>query len=497
MLAIVLGGTVRGAGDTTFPLVWTLVCAWGLMVVPTAAVVWWEPLTGASLPERDGVVWAWWAAGGVHRGVRDGAGGAVRGGQMAVDDGAGAGGGSDHGCRCVSPAGSGWPRAAAAAYTPGGPTSPPSRPDFMDRPPLLFRVLHAEKAKGTHHKLALDALLHLRGDHAERWRNLFLRHVEPFLKGSKAPDKEFKDFTNHVLHVRDGLWGGAPKKAREWYAALVDALTAKDWPAAAFSAGVLSHYYSDPLMPFHTAQSDKEKVIHRAGEWSCSKSYDEFHMLLADSLGWPDVPVPSGEDWVEKMVVAGAVRSHGFYDELCDRYDHDAGVKNPPAGLDERCREELAVLVGHAAVGFSRMLDRAFEEAGKAGVTPPRYGVSVVGFLTAFTKPILWLTRKLHDAADRREVLAIWKELQKTGAVEKSLPAEQRAVRAVKAEAAKPAEAAPAPAPNKPARPRMIAAVPAAAPGVVETAPRRAAGGAPRRPPGRRHRAAGTHRARA
>ena len=62
VLAVVLGGAVRGAGDTTFPLVWTLVCAWGLMVAPTAAVVWWGPLTGGTLPERQGVVAAWGCA---------------------------------------------------------------------------------------------------------------------------------------------------------------------------------------------------------------------------------------------------------------------------------------------------------------------------------------------------------------------------------------------------------------------------------------------------
>lgn len=68
VLAVVLGGAVRGAGDTTFPFVWTMACAWGLMVAPTAAVVWWEPLTAwatcgaTALTERQGVIAAWAAA---------------------------------------------------------------------------------------------------------------------------------------------------------------------------------------------------------------------------------------------------------------------------------------------------------------------------------------------------------------------------------------------------------------------------------------------------
>jgi hypothetical protein len=43
---------------------------------------------------------------------------------------------------------------------------------------LLFRIVHATYAKGTHHKLALDALGYLRGDDAEGWRRLALKHVE-------------------------------------------------------------------------------------------------------------------------------------------------------------------------------------------------------------------------------------------------------------------------------------------------------------------------------
>ena len=39
-------------------------------------------------------------------------------------------------------------------------------------------------------------------------QRLILKHHAQYLEGSKAPDKEFKDFKNHVLHVRDNMWGG-------------------------------------------------------------------------------------------------------------------------------------------------------------------------------------------------------------------------------------------------------------------------------------------------
>ena len=129
---------------------------------------------------------------------------------------------------------------------------------------------------GTHHKLALDALRHLEGMDADMWQRLFLQHAKLYLEGSKAPDNEFKDFKNHVLHTRDGYWGGAPEKVRSWYNHLVEALAQQDWPTAVYCAGVLSHYYTDPLQPLHTAQSEAENNIHRAVEWSISKAYDEL-----------------------------------------------------------------------------------------------------------------------------------------------------------------------------------------------------------------------------
>ena len=66
---------------------------------------------------------------------------------------------------------------------------------------LLFRVIHASRCSSTHHKLAVDALRHLQGSSAERWRNLFLRHIDVYLEGSKAPDKKFR--ATGCFHLTD------------------------------------------------------------------------------------------------------------------------------------------------------------------------------------------------------------------------------------------------------------------------------------------------------
>lgn len=291
---------------------------------------------------------------------------------------------------------------------------------------LLFRILRAVHANGTHHKLALDALTHLKGPDADDWRRLFLNEAEIYLEGSKAPDKEFKDFKNHVLHVRDNLWGGAPVKARSWYNHLVEALSARNWEMAVYCAGVLSHYYTDPVQPFHTAQSDAESNIHRAVEWSISKSYDKLYREALPAF--TDAPTAQSDDpnWLAEMVVAGATHSNQYYESLIAHYNISQGVVDPPAGLDPIAQQMVGDLLVYAATGFAVILERAIAEA---GVTPPRVGLSVATVLAALTTPIRWITNKMEDRAEAALVQAMYDELRATGRVDKTLPEDDRAIR--------------------------------------------------------------------
>ncbi|MEL6289349.1 MAG: DUF4332 domain-containing protein [Pseudomonadota bacterium] len=291
---------------------------------------------------------------------------------------------------------------------------------------LLFRLLRATHARGTHHKLALDALLHLRGPGRDAWRRLFLSHAELYLEGAKAPDREFKDFTNHVLHVRDGYWGGAAEKAMRWYDHVVDALVAGDFPRAVYAAGVLSHYYTDPIMPFHTAQSDAENTIHRAVEWSVSKSYDALMAQMRRDFPMPDVPIEDRVDWLADLVCDGAELSNTFYERLIANYDFDRGVVDPPAGLNGRSSRFMAQLIAYAQVGQARILDRAFADA---GVAPPEVSLTAKTVVAGLQIPIKWVLRRMDDAADRQAVEAIYDELQSTGGVERTLPEDERVVR--------------------------------------------------------------------
>ncbi len=290
---------------------------------------------------------------------------------------------------------------------------------------VLFRIVYAAHANGTHHKIALDSLRFLTAPDAEAWRRLFLSEVDVYLEASKVPDKEFKDFKNHVLHVRDDFWGGAPEKVESWYKLLVRALQDHAWHEAVWAAGIMSHYYTDPLHPFHTAQSTAENEIHRAVEWSISKSYDEL-WRSADTLEPPALVVGSDATAIKDHVIAGAERSNRDYETLIRHYDFARGVVEPTEGLDPVARACVAELLLYAAVGTARLLDRAILDAAAA---PPKVTLTAKTVIAGLKIPAKWVTRKLADAADRREVEAMFDELTETGRVDVTLPEDDRQVR--------------------------------------------------------------------
>ncbi len=297
---------------------------------------------------------------------------------------------------------------------------------------VCFNVIFAWKCSSTHHKLAMDALRHLRCPQSEDWTNLCLRYIEFYLDGSKAPDNKFKDFRNHVLHVRDNMWGGAIGAAESWYARTVEALRQSQWTDAIYAAGVLSHYFTDPVQPFHTGQSEAEGVIHRAAEWSIAKSYEELQNILEQDLGgYADVEVPNRPDWLAEMIRQGAKLANPHYETLIDHYDLKAGMKNPPAGLDQVSKDILAPLIGYAAVGFARVFERAIEEA---QAMPPMVAIELQSLLNTMTVPIYAITKKIRDVKERIQVEAMYREFERSGKVIFTLPEDDKAIRRAHAE---------------------------------------------------------------
>jgi len=292
---------------------------------------------------------------------------------------------------------------------------------------LLELVIIAHRCRSTHHFIAFDALQLLQGEDAGDWKNLLLKHHTNLLKGAKAPDTEFKDFQNHVLHVEDGEWGGARDAAMKWYGKAVAALREKKWGKAAYALGVLTHYYADPIQPFHTAQSEEEGAIHRALEWSIAKSRDTIKALI-DVRGYPYVHAGTETGFVADMVLAGAKYSNPHYQTFIDHYDLHKGVANPPEGLDQTLLDILADLVAYATAGVAVLFERAFAEA---GVKPQKVDLDLPGYFAALDIPIRRITKRMADARDRKTVEAMYEEFVETGKVVKTLPADDKKIRAL------------------------------------------------------------------
>ncbi len=290
----------------------------------------------------------------------------------------------------------------------------------------LFRIIYAAHANGTHHKLALDGLNHMQRPDAEAWRRVILKNIEKYLEGSKAPDNVFKDFKNHVLHVGEKYWGGAPEKVEEWYATTVAALRAGNWADAAYAAGVLSHYYTDPVMPFHTAQTEAENAIHRATEWSINRSYNALRTIGEQRFANIEVKTHDGPNGSKEMTCDGAEFSHRYYEKLIAHYDIHKGTVRPEDGLDAIAQTLVAELLMYAAVGFGKILDRAVTEA---GVAAPDVGLTLETFLATLKIPSKWIEKKLTNAEDRKLVQAMYDELKATGRVDTTLTGDDRTIR--------------------------------------------------------------------
>jgi len=119
----------------------------------------------------------------------------------------------------------------------------------------IVAILRAAHCKSTHHFFAIDSLWEVKSPRGELLSDLLLAHYGEYLQGAKDPDNVFKDFENHVMHVADGYWGGAAKAARKWLDRVYQLLNSRKWNEAAYAIGVLSHYFTDPFMPLHTAQA--------------------------------------------------------------------------------------------------------------------------------------------------------------------------------------------------------------------------------------------------
>jgi hypothetical protein len=290
---------------------------------------------------------------------------------------------------------------------------------------LLLNVLRAAHCHSTHHYFAIDSLRHVDTPAGLRLSNLLQFHHEKYLTGAKDPDDRFRDFQNHCVHVRDGYWGGAPRVAIKWYERLRDNLIAERMSDAAYAAGVLSHYFTDPLQPLHTGQTPREPIVHRAIEWSVRCCYDEIFSQWKDDELRVVFQLGDSEGWLAEAILKGARFANRSYDRLVDGYDLELGSQNPKQGLDADAKATFASLFGLAITGLARIWERVADDAEAIRGKPlPTARLGMRTLLAGLEIPEKWIIRRIHDRQEREEVAQVFDEFRRTGQVVENIPSE-------------------------------------------------------------------------
>ncbi len=293
----------------------------------------------------------------------------------------------------------------------------------------IVSILRAAHCKSTHHFFAIDSLWEVATPRGMQLADMLLANYSDYLKGAKDPDTVFKDFENHVVHVADGYWGGAAKAAQKWLGNVYALLKKGDWKESAYAIGVLSHYFTDPFMPLHTAQSPRETIIHRPLEWSVCCAYQEIHSA---SLSDPDLEpfeLPDNPEWLTDAIHSGAAFAHQFYELLLNDYDMNEARRFPKVALGIDSRKALAQIFVKVQTAWGGVLDRI---ASDSPVTLPRQSLTLPTLLAGIQTPAKKIVQSIERSENRKEVEKILEEYQRTGTVVRNVSLEQRKVHTVR-----------------------------------------------------------------
>jgi hypothetical protein len=290
---------------------------------------------------------------------------------------------------------------------------------------FLLSVLRAAHCRSTHHFFVIDSTKYVDTVAGRRLVNLLLKHHERFLAGAKDPDDRFRDFQNHCVHVRTGYWGGAPRLAVTWYDRLRDYLVQGRYGDAAYAAGVMSHYFTDPLQPLHTAQNEREPLVHRAMEWSIRCCYDEILHRWIDDEYRVVFQLGGSETWLAEAILKGARFANHSYDRLVESYDLERGSRVPTEGLDDAAKATFAALFGLAITGLARIWERVADEAESiSGRELPTTSLALEAVLATLQVPEKWIVRRIQDKREREAVQKVFDEFRRTGKLVENVPDE-------------------------------------------------------------------------
>ncbi len=139
------------------------------------------------------------------------------------------------------------------------------------------------------------------------WADAYDFYSPEILKGSTTPDQVWQDWDNHLYYPETGEHH-APTAASLWYNYTRSNFTSGNWEQGFFSFGVLSHYFSDPCIPVHTAEF-----------WPGHTAYEkDINNHLADLV--LDTPSENLVDNISQFVIDCATYSHQYFDTVYAAY---------------------------------------------------------------------------------------------------------------------------------------------------------------------------------
>lgn len=209
---------------------------------------------------------------------------------------------------------------------------------------------------------------------AEQLNNLLKTHQELFILGIEAPDRIFKDFTNHYCNCTPNQYGvhtgSIINKIDREIAMIHQMLQDPDQiilhnniapflknllntplKAFIFELGVLSHYIADLHQPMHTDgkyRFDDEETVHKILEADTRLHLDDLNISLQrrrridDPLGFFTFQIFEIND---------------FYDEIIDRYYLKPGKVKPDRWqyskqMIEACLSAAVMNTANVYLGF-------------------------------------------------------------------------------------------------------------------------------------------------
>jgi hypothetical protein len=172
------------------------------------------------------------------------------------------------------------------------------------------------------------------------------------------------DRPNHAWRA-SGTYRGGPQTVTDYYHLTMQAYRQGDYHNASHYLGMLSHYYSDLCVPFHTSYTaGSHEILHVRYELQV----DTYLRAPGDNASWittaPRVPMTD----VRKKAIGAALTSRGFYDSLVVNY----GAYGYDVVVDLITRDALS----RAVNGFADIISAIPSGTGEPTAGPIRISLS-------------------------------------------------------------------------------------------------------------------------